>query len=353
MSQVDGLLPIVIPVYVSNLGCPHRCVFCDQTQYSKPIPPEDIREFALRFISNCRMPQERNHILAFYGGSFTGIEEVLFNSYINAGKRLIKEGLIHGLKASTRPDMVDEETLSKLRQAGFIELEIGAQSMDDGVLSTSMRGHTADSTRKAATLIKASGLKLGIQIMPGLPGEDKESFIRTVNAVCEIKPDTTRIYPTVVVKETKLESMYGDGIFKPLSLDAAVRMALYAYIRFKIAGAAILRIGVPVEGLDVVAGPVHPSFGFLVKSHAYKLMVQKALDSFNIEGLSDSGMNRDVVVNVNPHDLQELIGYKRENITEFCFGYTSDSSLPRGQIIVRFGKESACFNFEDILNHII
>jgi hypothetical protein len=147
--------------------------------------------------------------------------------------------------------------------------------------------------------------------------------------------------------------MYVDGIFQPLSLDAAVKMALYAYIGFKIAGAEILRMGVPVEGLDVVAGPVHPSFGFLVKSHAYKLMVQRALDKFNIAGLLDSGVSREVVVNVNPHDLQELIGYRRENITRLCFGYTSDSSLPRGQIIVRFGKESACFNFEDILNHII
>jgi hypothetical protein len=90
-----------------------------------------------------------------------------------------------------------------------------------------------------------------------------------------------------------------------------------------------------------------------VKSHAYKLMVQKALDRFNIAGPIDSGMSRDVLVNVNPHDLEELIGYKRENVTGLYFGYTSDSSLPRGQIIVRFGKESACFNFEDILNHII
>ncbi len=353
MSQDYSLLPIVIPVYVSNLGCPHRCVFCDQTQYSKPIPPENVREYALGFISNCRMHKERKRILAFYGGSFTGIEEGLFNSYLDEGKRMIKEGLIHGLKASTRPDMINVETLSKLRQAGFIELEIGAQSMDDAVLSASMRGHTEDATRKAANFIRASGLKLGIQIMPGLPGEDKESFIRTVNAVCELKPDTARIYPTVVVKGTKLETMYNDKMFQPLSLDAAVRMALYAYIRFKIAGIEVLRMGVPVEGLDVVAGPVHPSFGFLVKSHAYKLMVQMALDSFNITGLPDSGMSRDVVVNVNPHDLQELIGYKRENISGLCFRYVSDGSLPRMQIIIRFGKESACFNFEDILNHII
>jgi histone acetyltransferase (RNA polymerase elongator complex component) len=345
--------PIVIPVYVSNLGCPHRCVFCDQAQYSKPIPPEGIRDYALRFINGCRTPQERDRVLAFYGGSFTGIEDGLFNSYLNEGSRLIKEGLIHGLKASTRPDMVDEENLAMLKQTGFIELEIGAQSMDDSVLAASSRGHTADYTRKAAKLVKASGLKLGIQIMPGLPGEDKESFIRTVHEVCELKPDTTRIYPTVVVKGTKLESMYIEGIFQPLSIDDAVRMALYAYIRFKIAGAEILRTGVPVDGLNVVAGPAHPSFGFLVKAHAYKLMVQKALEGLNIKASIDSGTKGDVVVNVNPHDLEELIGYKRENIIGFGFRYTVDSSLPRGQIIVRSGKESACFNFEDILNPII
>ncbi len=351
MSNVES--PIIIPVYISNLGCPHRCVFCDQTQYSEPVPPDSIRDYAFKFISGCRMPKERPRILAFYGGSFTGIEDRLFNSYLNAGKRLMKEGLVHGLKASTRPDMIDEENLSRLKLAGFVELEIGAQSMDDRVLATSMRGHTADDTKKAANLVKLSGLKLGIQIMPGLPGEDKESFIRTVHSICELRPDIARIYPTVVVKGTKLESIYAEGIFQPLSLDAAVQMALYAYIRLKIAGAEILRMGVPVEGLNIVAGPVHLSFGFLVKSHAYKLMVQKAFDRFNIAAALERGTSRDVVANVNPHDLQELIGYKRENIKGFGFGYTADSSLPRGQIIVHSGKESACFKFEDILNHII
>jgi histone acetyltransferase (RNA polymerase elongator complex component) len=351
MSNVGG--PIVIPVYVSNLGCPHQCVFCDQTQYSMPIPPDDMRDYALGFISGCRMPEKRSRVLAFYGGSFTGMEDSLFSSYLNSGSKLLKEGLIHGLKASTRPDMVDEGILSRLKGAGFVELEIGAQSMDDGVLAASMRGHTADDTVRAAHLVKASGLKLGIQIMPGLPGEDKESFIGTVDAVCEMKPDTARIYPTVVVRGTKLEFMYEDGNFHPLSLVTAVRMALYAYIRLKLTGAEILRTGVPVEGIDVVAGPVHRSFGFLVKAYAYRLMLQKAFDSIHISDSLGRAAGGDVRVDVHPNDLQELIGYRRENITGFGFGYTADSSLQRGQIIVHYGKESACFNFEDILNHII
>lgn len=350
MSKAD---PVVIPVYVSNLGCPHRCVFCDQTQYSLPIPPEDIKDYALKFINGCKTPWERHRILAFYGGSFTGIEEDLFNSYLNAGGSLVKEGVIHGLKASTRPDMVDEETLLKLKEAGFLELEIGAQSMDDRVLSASKRGHTGEDTRKAASLIRASGLKLGIQIMPGLPGEDKESFIRTLDKVCEMKPDTARIYPTVVVKGTRLESMYESGIFHPLTLETAVRMALYAYIRLKSSGAEILRTGVPLEGLDIVAGPAHPSFGFLVKSHAYKLMMQKALGKLDKTASSGTEDGHGATVYANPHDLQELIGYKRENITGLGFGYATDETITRGQIIIRSGKESACFSFEDILNHII
>jgi len=345
--------PVVIPVYVSNLGCPHRCVFCDQTQYSKPIPPEDIKDYAISFINGCREPQERLRILAFYGGSFTGIEERLFNSYLDAGERLVKEGVVHGLKASTRPDMVNEQIILKLKDAGFFELEIGAQSMDDHVLSASKRGHKAEDTKKAAGLIKTSGLKLGIQIMPGLPGEDKESFIRTVNSECEMKPDTARIYPTVVVKGTRLESMYEEGIFHPLALEDAVRMTLYAYIRLKAAGARILRTGVPLEGLNVAAGPAHPSFGFLVKSYAYKLMVQKALERLNKTISSGAEAEDRSMVYANPHDLQELIGYKRENITGIGFGYAVDDSLARGQIFIRSGKESACFSFDDILNHII
>src|SRR5512137_997972 len=140
--EIAGLSPVVIPVFVSNLGCPHRCIFCDQSQFSPYVPPEDIPALVDDFIAQCRRPLERQRILAFYGGSFTGIDTDLFNRYLEVTIQLLAEDRIQGAKASTRPDMVSHSILNELQHAGFVELELGIQSMDDAVLSASQRGHT-------------------------------------------------------------------------------------------------------------------------------------------------------------------------------------------------------------------
>jgi histone acetyltransferase (RNA polymerase elongator complex component) len=333
--------PVVIPVFVSNLGCPYRCVFCDQTQYSNPVPPEDVQRYAADFIGRCRNPEKRSRILAFYGGSFTGIEEGLFDEYLDAARNMMKTGLITGIKASTRPDMIDTGILSRLKDAGFVEMEIGAQSMDDEVLKASGRGHGSDDVRNAARLVRDSGLKLGIQIMAGLPGEDRPSFVSSVNDVCALKPDTARIYPAVVVKGTGLETMYESGDYRPLSLDEALARTLYAYIRLKESGAEILRMGVPVEGLNVAAGPFHPAFGFLVRSYAFGLMLDRAVNALDAKH-----------VGVNPRDVPALIGYERENMKRFGFSYEVNDNFPR-ECITTFMQENSCIGFKDIINHII
>ncbi|MGB4109567.1 MAG: radical SAM protein, partial [Desulfomonilia bacterium] len=164
--EIPGLSPIVVPVFVSHLGCPHRCVFCDQTQFADPVAPEGVSEVVSAFISSCREPHQRRRLIAFYGGSFTGIESRLLERYLDEASVLVKTGVVHGIKASTRPDLVTPEVLDRCREAGVVEMESGAQSMDDSVLQASRRGHCASDTVRAAGLIRTSGMKLGIQIMP-------------------------------------------------------------------------------------------------------------------------------------------------------------------------------------------
>lgn len=302
--------------------------------------PEDVHSYVQDFLSKCTKPQNRRRILAFYGGSFTGIENDTLEKYLQTGRKLVEDGVIHAIKASTRPDMIDQGMLFRLKDAYFEELELGAQSMDDTVLKASCRGHYAEDTVKASSMVRASGIKLGIQIMPGLPGEDSQSFISTIDRVCSLKPDAARIYPAVVVKGTALEILYNRKNYRVLTLDEAVLRALYAYIKIKKTGADILRMGVPLQGLNISAGPAHPSFGFLVKAKGFEMILEQA----NI---------MDCCIKVNPRNVQELLGYERATIKRFRFNYSADESLPMERILVRKDKENACLGFQDIIVHII
>lgn len=342
--KIAGLPPIVIPVFVSNLGCLNRCVFCDQRQNADPMPPRQVEAYADEFISHCRYPQDRQRIIAFFGGSFTGIEEDLFQEYLEVTRSLISQGLIHAAKASTRPDMVSADILDMLIKSGFSELEIGLQSMDDAVLDKSERGHTIDNAIQACTLVKRSGMRLGIQLMPGLPGEDIPSFKQSIDEVLRIGPDHARIYPTVVLSGTRLEDMYHRGEYQPLTLDEAVHRTLYAVIKLENAGCIILRMGIPASpGLRITAGPYHDSFGFLVRAKGYRIMAQRLV----------SVLGTNCKLAVHSTVIPELVGHGRSTVKDLKFSYSFDDTLPRGYIRAYGSRESSCIQLQDILEYIL
>lgn len=331
--EIAGLPPIVIPVFVSNMGCPHRCVFCDQRQNAYPMPPSKVEAHVEEFISRCRHPQNRQRVVAFFGGSFTGIDDGLLSDYLDVTRSLIHDGRVHAAKASTRPDMVSEEKLQMLYDAGFRDLEIGIQSMDDEVLKASSRGHTKDDAIRACASIKSAGMNLGIQLMPGLPGENIESFKKTIEAVLGIRPENARIYPTIVLEGTPLEDMYLKGEYRPLTLDEAVNRTLFASIKLEDEGCTILRMGVPSSpGLKITAGPYHDSFGFLVRARGYGIMAQ------SLVGL----LGRGCKLSVNSKAVPELVGYKRSSLKELDFSFSFDDTIPRGYIRAGDPRESAC-----------
>lgn len=342
--EIAGLSPVVIPVFVSHLGCRHQCIFCDQRQFSDPVSPEDIPAVIEKFLAGCRSPHERKRLIAFYGGSFTGIDSALFERYLAQARLLVENGTVHGIKASTRPDMVTEELMERCREAGFVEMEIGAQSMDDKVLRASLRGHGPADTSKAARIVRDSGMKLIIQIMPGLPGEDRESYRQTIEEVLRMRPDGVRIYPAVVLVGTPLESLYRKGAYRPLDLEEAVLRSLYGYARFSEAGCTVLRMGLPpLDELHLAAGPYHPSFGFLVRAKAYKIMATILMEKF--------GSLLELVV--HPHEASELVGFKRENVKSLGFSYSFDDRLPRECLQVRNTSERGCLQPKDIIEYIL
>jgi histone acetyltransferase (RNA polymerase elongator complex component) len=304
---------MIIPFFIPHSGCPHQCVFCNQkniTGQTNPVAhlaiPQKITEYLA--ISSSDNPAH----VAFYGGSFTALPFETQRSYLNAVQPFIQAGQIAGIRLSTRPDCITSEILALLQEYHVTTIELGVQSMDDAVLARSGRGHTATDTVNAVSLIRSFDFLIGLQLMPGLPGDSADSFMKTIDAVIALKPNFVRIYPALVIKDTPLEGLYASARYMPLSLDDAVALCREALEKLERAGIDVIRIGLqPTEELEktgtIVAGPYHPAFRQLVESSIL-------LDKMRCALRNCSGKTGRVTFQVNPKDLSAAIGQKRSNI---------------------------------------
>ena len=267
--------PLVIPIFISHAGCPHRCLFCDQEKISAQLhdsaSPEQVRETLDTAIQAKGFDPCRNTELAFYGGTFTGLKKARMESLLEAAAPFVQSGMVKSIRISTRPDSLDEQRLGILGAYGVTTVELGAQSMSDRVLALSQRGHTAGDTISAVRMLKDHGFKVGIQLMPGLPGDSSEEFLATIEKVLALKPHMARLYPTLVIKGTGLARMYGDGSYQPFSLEEAVNVCVKSVLLLEGNGIPVIRIGLMgspslLKKGHIIAGPWHPAFGFLVRS---------------------------------------------------------------------------------------
>ncbi len=281
--------------------------------------------------------------VAFYGGSFTGIEKELQVRLLSAVQPLIRTGLIDSIRVSTRPDYVDSHSLDLLKAYGVTTVELGVQSMVDEVLRRSRRGHTAYDVRKAVELLHEGGFEVGAQIMIGLPGDDTLATAQTVDRVIQFNPHFTRIYPTLVLKGTLLERWYRSGRYTPLSLKEGVEICKRALLKFHRAGIPVIRLGLQsspeLEKKDcVVAGPYHPAFGHLVESTLFYDMASHLMGK--------QRQSRKLGIKVSPSDVSNIRGQNNRNLHQLKERFRLrdipievDKRQPRGSLILINGAK--------------
>ncbi len=259
-----------IPVFLPELACPHRCVFCNQSSISSTysIPSTDevtsiIEKHLASFTAT-----ERHIELAFFGGNFTGLSQQMQLEYLQHVQPWLKSGQIQGIRLSTRPDYITEDQIVWLKDFGVTHIELGAQSTDNEVLQRSGRGHNRDAIEKASAIILKADLVLGLQMMVGLPGDSLGKMLTTTEDIIRFGAKETRIYPCLVVRDTALEKLFQQGKYQPLTLDEAVAQAAKLYSIFENAGIKVLRIGLhtsdDLNGSALIAGPYHPNFAEMV-----------------------------------------------------------------------------------------
>lgn len=298
-----------ISIFVPHKGCPNDCSFCNQRTISGqtvPATPEDVAKAVNTAIEYGIDP--KNTEIAFFGGSFTAIEREYMCSLLTAAKCFLDSHKFKGIRVSTRPDCIDNEVLKVLKEYGVTAVELGAQSMDDQVLTANRRGHTADDVRKASELIKEYGFELGLQMMTGLYESDFGKDLYTAKEIVQLKPDTVRIYPTVVLKNTHLGYLQETGEYKAPTAEESSPFCAQLLQLFEKNNIKVIKLGLhsseTVEG-DMVGGAYHPAFRELCEGHIY---LEKIL-----EKLREKDKNGKYDIFVNEKALSKAKGQQKRN----------------------------------------
>ncbi|RKD27813.1 hypothetical protein SAMN02745883_00184 [Caminicella sporogenes DSM 14501] len=305
----------IIPIFVPHEGCPFDCVFCNQrkiTGVDTTISYRDVENIIENHIRTIGVSYDKHIEVAFFGGSFTGINIEKQRELLSAADKWYKRGVIKDIRLSTRPDYIDEKILENLKKFNVSIIELGVQSLDNDVLKQSFRGHSAEDVIAASKLIKKFDFKLGLQMMIGLPGDNIQKSVKTANRIVSCNPNFVRIYPTLVIKGTNLEKMYLKGIYNPLTLNEAVEICKELYKIFSKNNIKVIRMGLQptdniMEGKDVVAGPFHPSFRQLVISSLIRDKIVDVLSKYEKKV-------RELIFIVNSKNISFVVGNKKENI---------------------------------------
>ncbi len=303
-----------IAVFVPHRGCPQQCSFCNQ----RVISGAAAQPTAADIDRACEAAKKGVHPgdtvqLAFFGGSFTAIDRGEMLTLLTAAKKHVDSGfLTGGVRVSTRPDFIDEEILTLLKAYGVRAVELGAQSMDDRVLALNGRGHTAADVVRASKLISACGLELGLQMMTGLYGSTDEDSRETARQLIALRPATVRIYPTVVLRGTRLEQLYRSGVYQPPDWEQSVPLCSELLQLFEENGVRVIRLGLHAQddvARQMVAGAYHPALRELCQGEIY---YRKAAQQLQGRPWGDYQLL------VSPSAVSQMIGQKKKNLSRLA-----------------------------------
>ena len=346
----------IIPIFVPHLGCPNDCVFCNQKTISgesKQVTKEDVKDIIEKHLK--KIKEEAKIEVAFFGGSFTGIEPEKQEELLQAAYEYVKAKKVESIRISTRPDYINKEILKRLKKYKVKTIELGVQSTNDFILKRAGRGHTFDDVKKASKMIRWHGFTLGHQMRVGLPESTKLDDINTAKELIKLKPKIVRIYPVLVIKGTKLEKEYENGEYKALTVVQAVEICKELFKLFKAKNIEVIRIGlqptdtisdISNENSEVVAGPFHPAFRQLVEAGLWYDVIVSKIKKLNMKV-------KEVEVIVNPVDVNNVIGNRKENVKMLKEIYNvdlivkSDEKVKQGKSKINITKVYKDFKEDD------
>lgn len=304
---------INIPVFIPHLGCPNQCIFCNQRFISGRQCFDEST--VIKTIDEVLSTVSRDDIceIAFFGGSFTGIDRALMIRLLDLAQLYVNNKLVVGIRMSTRPDYISKEIVEILKKYTVTVVELGIQSMNDEILTFLKRGHSVSDTVSAAKLLRENGIPFVGQMMIGLPGATIEDEVECAKQICKLGAIGSRIYPTLVFKNTELESIYKEGLYSPLSIEEAIDRSARALDIFVKSDVECIRIGLcDSDNLHsdetYLAGPNEPSIGEMVKSRMYLNRIVEELD------IKFDYSYSKLTIKCPKGLVSQIIGHKRYNV---------------------------------------
>jgi histone acetyltransferase (RNA polymerase elongator complex component) len=307
--------PLIIPIFIPHMGCPHQCIFCNQRtitgKMTRTPSADQIQQEVNRFLKYANK-RPANTQIAFFGGSFLGLERKTIRSLLEAALPFVNSADVDSIRFSTRPDTINPKSLSLLDRFPVSTVELGVQSMNDRVLDAAGRGHRASDTVVAADLLKQRGYALGLQMMVGLPGDDDDGAMQTARRIAALQPEFVRIYPTLVLKGSRLARRFRDGRYRSMPLESGITLVKRLYLFFKTRRIPVVRMGLQAsDGLtragDLIAGPYHPAFGHLVHGEIVLDAISSALN--RMENRPDP-----LTITTHPSMVARVQGLNKQNI---------------------------------------
>ncbi len=307
--------PFIIPVFLPNIGCPHQCVFCNQsaiTSMKQKIPSSEKLHKIVNNYLKYKGKDRKLVQIAFFGGNFLGLKAAHIKSLLHEAGKFVNDGSVDSLRFSTRPDTINHETLEMLNPFAVSTIELGVQSMDDHVLAMSKRGHTSTDTKEAVRLLKKRNYEIGLQMMVGLPGDDEAKAQMTGRKIADMSPGFVRIYPTVVLADSLLAKWYQNGKYTPMPLEECITLVKNLYLLFRKNDIRVIRMGLQASenfenDAQILAGPYHPAFGHLVISQIFLDMATSILNSRKYT-------QDEIIIKVHPRSISKMKGLKNRNI---------------------------------------
>lgn len=330
-----------IAIFVPHNGCPHQCTFCNQREITGQAyqPDENDVIHAAEIAKKSLGEKAKNAEIAFFGGSFTAIDRDYMLRLLKTAFLYIQNHDFYGIRISTRPDAVNQEILAVLKKYGVTSIELGAQSMNNKVLSLNKRGHTAEDIIHASELIKANGFSLGLQMMTGLYGSSDEIDRQTAEHLAGLSPETMRIYPTVVMKGTELYELYQKRDYQPQTLEEAVKLCSVLLKFFEEKKISVIRLGLhDSDSLrkNMAAGAFHPAFRELCES---EIIFENTLSE-----LQKMNRNQELIFEIHPQSISRFTGQKKVNLKKLenrgiKFKIAENHNLGKYEVKIKFAGD--------------
>lgn len=217
----------------AGFTCPNRdgskgtggCVYCNNVSFSpkgtQPVIPLEEQMAAGMAYHRLRLGSEK-FIVYFQKYTNTyGSVELLADLY----RRALAHPDVVGISVGTRPDSLSDgalELLTEIARTKYVCLELGLQSMDDGILTDINRGHTLEDFVSAVKRAEGRNFDICAHLIHGFPGETAADFLKTVELLTRLPIDSLKLHQLHAVEGTELAERYRRGEFTPLTLEAYV-----------------------------------------------------------------------------------------------------------------------------------